>query len=76
VHAAMPSGWICELHPEQYFGRIRTTDGRLIYFHENSVQGRAFEKLTTGTEVHFAEEAGDHGPQAGTVRVPREQPSY
>jgi ribosome-associated translation inhibitor RaiA/cold shock CspA family protein len=76
AHTALPSGWICELHPDQHFGRIRTGDGRLIYFHANSVQGRAFEKLTTGTEVHFAEEAGNDGPQASTVHVPRKQLNY
>jgi len=62
-------GWICELDPARDSGRIQTDDGRLIYFHRNSVLGRRFQDLTTGTEVRFAEEAGDLGPQASTVHV-------
>lgn len=64
-----PHGWIRELDAEHGSGRIETADGRLIYFHRNSVLGGRFEDLTTGTEVRFAEEAGDLGPQASTVHV-------
>lgn len=67
--AGLPHGRICELNAEQNFGRIETDDGRLIYFHRNSVLGRPFEELSTGAEVRFAEEAGDSGPQASTVHV-------
>jgi cold shock CspA family protein len=28
-----------------------------------------FERLTVGTKVRFAEEAGDNGPQASTVAM-------
>lgn len=69
THIELPHGRICELDPAANFGRIETDDGRLIYFHRNSVLGRPFEKLTTGTEVRFAEEPGDRGPQASTVHV-------
>jgi len=69
VHAGLPHGRICELYDQEGFGRIQTDDGRLIYFHRNSVLGRPFGDLTTGTEVRFAEEAGDQGPQASTVHV-------
>lgn len=62
-------GWISELDAENDSGRIETADGRFIYFHRNSVLGGRFEDLKTGTEVRFAEEAGDHGPQASTVHV-------
>jgi cold shock CspA family protein/ribosome-associated translation inhibitor RaiA len=62
-------GWITELDAEGGSGRIETPDGRLIYFHRNSVIGSRFQDLTTGTEVRFAEEAGDLGPQASTVHV-------
>ncbi len=51
------------------FGRIETDDGRLIYFHQNSVLGGRFPNLKTGTQVRFAEEAGDRGPQASSVHV-------
>ncbi len=69
VHTGLPHGRICELNADQGFGRIETDDGRLIYFHRNSVLERPFEDLNTGTEVSFVEEAGDRGPQASTVHV-------
>lgn len=69
THVPAPQGRICELHPEQDFGRIETPDGRFIYFHRNSVLDHPFDKLTTGTRVRFTEEAGAQGPQASTVHV-------
>jgi len=69
THAGQARGRICELDAEREFGRIETDDGRLVYFHRNSVVGRRFEDLTTGTEVRFAEEPGNLGPQASTVHV-------
>jgi len=69
AHTGLPHGRICELYDQEGFGRIQTEDGRLIYFHRNSVLGRPFDALTTGTEVRFAEEAGDQGPQASSVHV-------
>lgn len=62
-------GWIRELDAGGGSGRIETADGRLIYFHRNSVVGGRFKDLTTGMQVRFAEEAGDLGPQASTVHV-------
>jgi ribosome-associated translation inhibitor RaiA len=69
THTRPAEGRICELNPARDGGRIETDDGRLIYFHRNSVLGGSFEDLTTGTKVRFAEEAGDLGPQASTVHV-------
>jgi len=68
-HTGKAHGGISELDSAQGFGRIETEDGRLIYFHCNSLIDGRFEDLTTGTEVRFAEEAGDLGPQASTVYV-------
>ncbi len=68
-HVGPERGTICELDAEHDSGRIETADGRLIYFHRNSIVGARFQDLKTGTEVRFAEEAGDHGPQASTVHV-------
>ena len=68
-HHGLPHGWISELDTQGGFGRIETDDGRQIFFHRNSVLGDAFERLTPGSEVSFAEEAGLHGPQASTVHV-------
>jgi len=68
-HVAAAVGRICELDAAREGGRIETDDGRLIYFHRNSVLGGRFQDLTTGTKVRFVEEAGDLGPQASTVHV-------
>ena len=68
VHEAPPHGRVSELHPDQDYGRITTPDGRLIYFHRNSVLDGSFDNLTVGAEVRFDEEQGDQGPQATTVR--------
>jgi ribosome-associated translation inhibitor RaiA/cold shock CspA family protein len=64
-----PRGRISEIDHERNFGRISTDDGRLVYFHRNSVLGRAFEDLKVGATVRFAEEPGDLGPQASTVHA-------
>lgn len=63
------NGRICEIDAARGFGRIETDDGRLVYFHRNSVIGRSFKDLKTGTKVRFAEEPGGLGPQASTVHV-------
>jgi cold shock CspA family protein/ribosome-associated translation inhibitor RaiA len=69
THVGPPLGRVCELRPERNFGRIETDDGRLIYFHRNSVREGSFEQLSIGTRVRFNEEPGDLGPQASTVHV-------
>ena len=48
---------------------ILTLDGREVYFHKNSVLAPGFDHLEVGHEVHFAEEMGEKGPQASTVRL-------
>lgn len=67
-HEGRPSGYISEVYPAEDFGRIRTSDGRSIYFHRHSVVGANFDQLNTGTQVQFVEQAGDLGPQASTVK--------
>jgi cold shock CspA family protein len=46
-----------------------TKEGGLLYFHRNAMLSGDFDKLRTGDEVHYAEEAGDAGPIAAKVRV-------
>ena len=65
AHEVPAHGRIIELDPEH--GRIETPDGRVVYFHRNSVIEADFDKLAIGTEVRFVEEAGERGPQASTV---------
>lgn len=50
-------------------GFLETADGREIYFHRNSVLTGRFDRLRVGSEVRFAEEAGEKGPQASTVSL-------
>jgi len=69
AHAGLPHGRISEIDAARGFGRIETDEGRLIYFHRNSVLGGSFDSLTPGIEVSFAEESGDLGPQASSVHV-------
>jgi len=69
THEVPPHGKVSELSPEMDYGRISTPEGRSIYFHRNSVLNADFDELKLGTEVRFAEEPGDEGPQASTVRV-------
>lgn len=69
VHAEPPVGRISRLFPDDGYGFIAAGDGREIYFHQNSVIGTSFAKLMVGVPVVFAEETGDKGPQASTVRL-------
>lgn len=62
-----PHGRIVELYPAEDYGRIQTPDGRLIYFHRNSVVETDCENLEIGSEVRFVEEMGELGPQASTA---------
>lgn len=61
---------VTKMFPEDDYGFLQTVDGREIYFHRNSVLQPGFDHLEVGAEVHFAEEVGEKGPQATTVRVP------
>ena len=67
VHEGSPHARVSRLFPDEGFGFLETADGRDIYFHENSVLESGFGGLKIGTEVHFAEEPGEKGPQATTV---------
>lgn len=69
AHAMPAHGRVVELYLDADYGKIETPDGRRVYFHRNSVIAGDFAKLEIGAEVRFAEEAGELGPQATTVRV-------
>ena len=68
-HEEPPRGRISALFTEKGYGFLTTPDGLEVYFHKNSVLNKDFEKLKVGTEVRFAEEQGEKGPQASTVTV-------
>jgi cold shock CspA family protein/ribosome-associated translation inhibitor RaiA len=68
-HEGMLYARVSKLLPERDHGFLETSEGREIYFHRNSVLHPGFERLVIGTEVRFAEEAGEQGPQASTVAI-------
>jgi len=69
VHDPAPVAVVKSLIAEQDYGFLETVDDREIYFHRNSVLHGGFDKLEVGTRVAFAEEIGNKGPQASTVRI-------
>lgn len=68
-HEGPPIGTVVSLDPLGEFGFLESADGQEIYFHRNSVLDNAFSHLTVGSRVTFAEEQGDKGPQATTVKL-------
>ena len=68
-------GEVTVIYPDEGYGFLESTDGRQIYFHQASVLDGHFNRLRVGTRVRFAEEMGEKGPQASTVKVihPRKQ---
>jgi len=67
-HDESPIGTVVRLDPSGEFGFLETGDGQEVYFHRNSVLDDAFSRLRVGSRVTFAEEMGEKGPQASTVR--------
>ena len=68
-HDGPPIGTVVRLDPSGEFGFLESGDGREIYFHRNSVLDGGFSRLAAGSRVTFAEEAGEKGPQASTVKL-------
>jgi len=68
THAPEPIGTVVKLDASGEFGFLESADKREIYFHRNSVLNGAFAHLEVGGRVIFAEENGDKGPQASTVK--------
>jgi cold shock CspA family protein/ribosome-associated translation inhibitor RaiA len=67
-HEGLPIGTVVRLDASGAFGFLESSDGREIYFHRNSVLD-GFSRLSVGTRVSFAEEMGEKGPQASTVKL-------
>lgn len=68
THEAQAQGRIVRLDIAEGWGFIEARDGHEVYFHRNSVLDGRFDDLMVGSEVAFAEEPGERGPQASTVR--------
>ena len=69
AHTAESHGRVARFLAGEDSGFIETADGREVYFHRNAVLNGGFGRLSVGSEVRFAEEEGDKGAQASTVRV-------
>ncbi len=67
--AAVATAKVTQVFEEKGYGFLMTPDGREVYFHKESVLNYPFAELKAGTTVAYAEEAGEKGPQASSVRV-------
>ena len=68
-HVTPSHGRVAQLLPEDDYGMIRTSDGRELYFHRNSVLNADFDRLQLDAEVRFSEAVGDLGPRASAVTL-------
>ncbi len=70
TQAAPLQGRIAELDLALGSGQIATTDGRLVYFHRNSVVTGDFDSLGVGDTVELVVDPGEDaaGAHASTVR--------
>ncbi|HXW40399.1 MAG TPA: HPF/RaiA family ribosome-associated protein [Xanthobacteraceae bacterium] len=68
-HEGAPIATVARIDPSGEFGFLETSDGQEIYFHRNSVLDDGFSRLHVGSRVTYAEEPGDKGPQATTVKL-------
>ncbi len=71
LHKPPEHGRVIKLFPKERYGFLQTLDDREIYFHGNSVLKPGFDQLNIGMKVYFAEEEGEKGLQASTVRFAR-----
>lgn len=74
-HEEAPHGRVRQWSAVDEFGTIEAADGHEVYFHQNSVLGSGLKRMKVGAEVVFAEEAGEKGPQASTVKVVSTRPN-
>jgi len=68
-HEGQPVGTVVRLDPAGEFGFIRSSDGEEIYFHRNSLVDVPVSELAVGSRVVFADEIGEKGAQATTVKL-------
>jgi cold shock CspA family protein/ribosome-associated translation inhibitor RaiA len=68
-HEGSPIGTVVQLDPLGEFGLLDSGDGQEIYFHRNSVLDDGYSRLAVGSRVTYAEEIGEKGPQASTVKL-------
>jgi ribosomal subunit interface protein len=64
-----PRAVVAKIFEEEGYGFLEATDGREIYFHKNALLNNELGDISVGAHVEFAEEEGDKGPQATSVRI-------
>lgn len=69
THGEEPRALVVRLFPEQDYGFIKSPEGEEFYFHRHAVLHDDYERLEVGTEVRFAAEMGEMGPQASSVQI-------
>jgi cold shock CspA family protein/ribosome-associated translation inhibitor RaiA len=69
LHDGSLIGTVVRLDAAGAFGFLEASDGDEVYFHRNSVLNGGFASLSVGSRVVYAEEAGEKGPQANTVKM-------
>jgi len=65
----MNTGKIKKLVRDRGFGFISDTDGREVFFHQNSLVEVKFEALNEEQAVNYDIEKSDKGPRAVNVRI-------
>ena len=65
----MNTGKIKKLVRERGFGFISDTDGRELFFHQNSLVEVKFDSLNEEQSVSYDVEKSDKGPRAINVHV-------
>ena len=65
----MRKGKINKLIQDRGFGFIDDTDGRKVFFHQNSLVGVTFDALERDQRVEFEVENSPKGPRAFNVNI-------
>lgn len=68
LHEEPAVGVVRRLMRDDGYGFLEGANGRELYFHRNSVAGDGFARLGLGERVSYAEEQGEAGPQASSVK--------
>ena len=61
-------GTIKRVVRDRGYGFIRSSDGKEVFFHRNTLQQMDFDSLKEGATVEFEVEQSEKGPRATNVR--------
>lgn len=63
------SGQVAQIHRQDGYGFVMSSEGGLIYFNRADVIEGDFDALKIGVEIFYQEDASDTGPIATDIRV-------